>query len=242
MSLAALNWSLRDPAVQRTVFGPARAVLFVLADHASDAAEVWCSQATIVQESGFSDGAVRNALRTLEAAGVVEPLGFRQRARLRRLALPDDATSARDADVTSAGDADDAATSAPPRHDLGTTSARDADEPEPESEPRSTEKTPPASDGSVPITNSFGANPLEGLNDTATRMTHELLAALPGGKRMDGDAVADVASLAEDAELKGVTNTAALLRAAIDKRPASLLKNADMIVADAKAGRFVRAA
>ncbi len=122
MSNSAINWALRDPHVQDNVKGVARSVLTVLADHANQRQhQVWISRLTLVDETGFSDRACGNALKVLEAGGLIRKVGYRERKRCWQLAL----TSAPDADVTSAGGAD------VPRHDLGTTSAGDADEPEP---------------------------------------------------------------------------------------------------------------
>lgn len=134
MSLPAINWALRDPHVQRTVFGPARAVLFVLADHANAAGEAWPSMFTLVSESGHANGTVANALGTLERLGVITSLGYRQRSRLRRLNL---VTSPPPGDVaTSPPPGQVAPTSPPPGqipvHDLSTTSPAPGDEPEPE--------------------------------------------------------------------------------------------------------------
>lgn len=112
-----MDWALRDEYVQATVFGPARAVLIVLADHANQAGEAWPSLGTLAAESGFGDGTVSRALRDLVALGVLENRGYRHRARVRGLNL----TSARAAEV---------ATGLPP--DFRQTSARVADKPEPE--------------------------------------------------------------------------------------------------------------
>ncbi len=126
MSIAALNWALRDPHVQDNVKGVARSVLTVLADHANQRQhEVWISRLTLVDETGFSDGACGKGLKELQAGGFILNLGYRERKRCWQLAVTSPkygeinrSTMAPGANVTSAGAAD------VNRHDLSTTSAR----------------------------------------------------------------------------------------------------------------------
>jgi hypothetical protein len=93
MSTEALNWALRDPRVQATVFGPARGVLTALADHANGVHEAWPSLETLVAETGYKRSAVAQALAELEKYGLVQTLGYRQRTRVRRLLLAEQPTS-----------------------------------------------------------------------------------------------------------------------------------------------------
>jgi hypothetical protein len=139
MSALAMNWALRDEQVQAAVHGVARSVLVVLADHANAASEAWPSLATVVDESGWSERAVSTALAELEAAGFVVSDGWRQRCRLRRLAItptsapPAEVDPAGGEQLTSAPHAEVGPTSAAPAevppHDLRTTSAPPAPEP-----------------------------------------------------------------------------------------------------------------
>src|SRR5262245_8913077 len=85
--MRALNWALRDPLVQTTVFDTARSVLVVLADHANAADEAWPTLDTLARESGFRPTAVKNGLKELVDLGAIENSGYRDRCRVRRLRL-----------------------------------------------------------------------------------------------------------------------------------------------------------
>jgi|GEM_PF-2272626 len=131
MSIAALNWALRDPHVQDSVKGVARSVLTVLADHANQRQhQVWVSRLTLVDETGFSDGACGKALKELQAGGFILNLGYRERKRCWQLAVTSPkygeinrSTLPGDGNVTSAGAAevvplDFSTTSARPQREL----------------------------------------------------------------------------------------------------------------------------
>ncbi len=103
MSIPALNWALRNPHVQDNVKSVPRSVLIVLADHANKRQhQVWISRMTLVDETGFSDGACGNALKVLQAGGFIRNVGSRDRNRVWELAV----ATAGDAEATTAGAAE----------------------------------------------------------------------------------------------------------------------------------------
>ena len=63
---------VRDMALK----GPPRALLMALADRANDSGECWPSVATLAKECGFCRSTVKNSLRTLKDAGLIN---WRQR-------------------------------------------------------------------------------------------------------------------------------------------------------------------
>lgn len=68
MSFIAIKWALQ----QKVRNGTARAVLMALADRSDKSGVSWPSQATIGDDTGFTDRAVRKAMKQLEADGLIK--------------------------------------------------------------------------------------------------------------------------------------------------------------------------
>lgn len=66
MSTRATRWGY-----EVSITGPKKAVLMALCDHADDDGQCWPATARLALFSGFDERTVRNALRSLEAAGLI---------------------------------------------------------------------------------------------------------------------------------------------------------------------------